>query len=168
MAQRMVLVKNMTMANISIKKPQFNLNRQWTAFGQTMKIPFDILEEALWDKGVENLFTSGYLVIESMEDKIDLGLEPADATQPVNIIVLDEDKMREYWDKPMAVFKKDLEKLTKVQVDNLIDFAIKNSIVIPEKCSYIKEITGKDILKAISQREDMAIADRKEAETRKH
>lgn len=168
MANRMVLVKNMSMANISIKKPQFNLNRQWSGYGQVMKIPFDILEEALWDKGVENLFTSGYLVIDSMQDKIDLGLEPADATEPTNIIILDEIKMKEIWDKPLVVFKKELEKLTKVQVDNLIDYAVVNSIVKPDKCTYIKELTGKDILKGISQREDMLLAEKKEAESRKH
>ena len=168
MAQRMVIVKNMTRGNISIKKPQYNLNRQWSAYGQVMKIPFEILEEALWDGGVNNLFTAGYLAIEDLQDKIDLGLEPADATESVNILILDENKMKDIWNKPAPVFKKELEKYTKVQVDALIEYAINNNIVDTAKCVYIKELTNKDILKAIAQRQDIALAEKREAEAKKH
>ena len=43
---RQVIVTNMINGNISIKKPHLGLNRQWQRFGQKMRIPFDILEEA--------------------------------------------------------------------------------------------------------------------------
>ena len=72
---RYVIVTNMINGNISIKKPHLGLNRQWQRFGQKMRIPFDILEEALWDEGVRNLFSTGYLYIENLQDKIDLVID---------------------------------------------------------------------------------------------
>ena len=103
---RYVIVTNMINGNISIKKPHLGLNRQWQRFGQKMRIPFDILEEALWDEGVRNLFSTGYLYIENLQDKIDLGLEPEGVKEPVNIINLDAKKMEEMWKTlPIDVFK---------------------------------------------------------------
>lgn len=164
---RQVIVTNMINGNISIKKPHLGLNRQWQQFGQKMRIPFEVLEEALWDMGVKNLFTSGYLYIENLQDKIDLGLEPEGVTEPVNTINLDPKKMEEMWTKlPIDVFKTQFGKLTKIQADALIDYAINNNIVDMPKCSWVKEVTKKDILKAISTREDMAKIDRDEAAKR--
>jgi len=166
---RQVIVTNMINGNISIRKPHLGLNRQWQQFGQKMRIPFDILEEAMWDTGVKNLFTSGYLYIESLKDKIDLGLEPEGVTEPVNIINLDPKKMEEMWKNlPLDVFKVQFGKLTKVQADSLIEYAITNSIVDTAKCSWVKEVTKKDILKAISTREDVAAAEKAEAAKRNH
>lgn len=165
---RQVIVTNMINGNVSIRKPHLGLNRQWQKFGQKMRIPFDILEEALWDSGVRNMFESGYLYIENLQDKKDLGLEPEDATEPVNIINLDPKKMEEMWKSlPLDVFKAQFGKLTKVQADSLIEYAITNKIVNTDKCSWVKEVTKKDILKAISTREDMAALDKAEAAKRK-
>lgn len=159
---RQVIVTNMINGNISIKKPHLGLNRQWQRFGQKMRIPFDVLEEALWDSGVRNLFDTGYLYIENLQDKIDLGLEPEGAEEPVNIINLDVAKMESMWKTlPLDVFKVQFGKLTRVQADSLIEYAITHKIVDTDKCSWVKEITKKDILKAISTREDMAALDKK-------
>jgi hypothetical protein len=73
------------------------------------------------------MFTSGILYIENLQDKIDLGLEPADTTEPVNIVLLDEKKMENLLKNvPLAVFKKEVSQLTRVQVDSLITYAINN------------------------------------------
>lgn len=165
---RIVAVKNMIQANVSISKPEYGINRLWSGFGQVMKIPFDNLEQAMWDSGVQNMFTSGILYIENLQDKIDLGLEPADTTEPVNIVLLDEKKMENLLKNvPLAVFKKEVSQLTRVQVDSLITYAINNQIIDPAKCSWLKDLTGKDILKAISQKEDMLKAEKKAAEKAK-
>jgi hypothetical protein len=97
------------------------------------------------------LFTSGILYIESLKDKIDLGLEPAEAEEPVNIVMLDENKMANLLKNvPLTVFKTEVQKLTRVQVDSLISYAITHKLIDPDKCSWLKDLTGKDILKAIS------------------
>lgn len=165
---RIVSVKNMIQANVSITKPEYGINKHWSGFGQTMKIPFDSLEQAMWDPGVQNMFTSGILYIDSLQDKIDLGLEPADVEEPVNIVLLDEKKMENLLKNvPLTVFKTEVSKLTRVQVDSLITYAINNQLVDPAKCSWLKDLTGKDILKAISQKDDMLKAEQKAAEKAK-
>ncbi len=168
MTDRMVEIRNMVRGNISIKKPEYGINLKWSTFNQPRKIPFSLLEQAIWDAGIRNMFESGILYIDNLQDKIDLGLEPADAVEPVNIIQLDVTKMENYWKNiPFPVFKKEVSNLTKVQVDSLISYAITNKIVDMEKCEWLKELTGKDILKSISQRAEMEEADKKRKEQEK-
>ena len=165
---RTVAITNMVRANVSIVRPEFGINRLWSDFGQTMKIPFDNLEQGLWDPAIRNLFESGILYIDSLQDKVDLGLEPADATEPVNIVLLDENKMENLLkNAPLSVFKKEVSELTRVQVDSLISYAINKKIIDPDKCSWLKDLTGKDILRAISQKDDMIKAEKKLVEVEK-
>nr|DAD59071.1 MAG TPA: hypothetical protein [Caudoviricetes sp.] len=106
------------------------------------------------------MFRQGMLYIDNMKDKQDLGLEPMEATEPTNIIALSETQMRELLNnKPIAVFKNELAKLPDAQIDNLIDFAISNKIVNVDKCAILKEVTGRDILKAIRTQEEIAAED---------
>ena len=165
---RTVIVKNMIQGNVSIKRPEFGLNKVWSGFGQAMKIPFESLEQGLWDPAIRNMFTAGILYIENLQDKIDLGLEPENVDEPVNIVLLDEKKMETLLKTtPFTVFKTEVSQLTKIQVDSLIQYAIDNKILDSEKCSWLKELTGKDILKSISQYEDMIIAEKKAKEKEK-
>ena len=55
---------------------------------------FDILKQIIYNPGVEYIFKHGLLTIEDMKVKKALGLEPEDATEPVNIIVLTEAQQR--------------------------------------------------------------------------
>lgn len=160
MAERMVALKNMMNATVSVRKPEYGVNRKWNRRGQTMAIPYDTVEQLLWDDGFRRMIDSGILYIENLQDKKDLGLEPEDATEPENIIVLDEKKMDSLLKVvPITVFKREVSKLSKTQTDNLIDYAIENKIVDTAKCSYLKDLTQRDILFAISRREDIARED---------
>lgn len=166
---RTVVVQNMIQGNVSIKRPEFGLNKVWSGFGQSMRVPFESLEQGLWDPAIRNMFSSGILYIENLQDKIDLGLEPADVSEPVNIILLDAKKMETLLKStPLPVFKKEVSELTKLQVDNLIAYAIEHKIIDIEKSKFLKELTGgKDILKGISREEDIAEAEKKLAEKEK-
>jgi len=87
----------------------------------------------------------------------------------VNIILLDAKKMETLLrSTPLPVFKKEVSELTKLQVDNLIAYAIEHKIIDMEKSKFLKELTGgKDILKGISREEDIAEAEKKLAEKEK-
>ena len=61
---------------------------------------------------------------------------------------------------PFSVFKRKVSELSKVQVDNLISYAVENEIVNTEKCKYLKEVTGKDILASISRNQNMEEEDK--------
>lgn len=155
MAQRMVKVTNMVNAMVSIKDPTYNVNRRWMKRGQTVPIPFEAVENMLWEEGFRRMIESGVLYIMDLKDKQDLGLEPINVNEPVNIKALTEQDMKNLWGAaPISVFKKEIVSLPRVQVDSLVEYAIQNKIVDSEKCSFIKDLTHKDILGAISAIEE--------------
>lgn len=108
------------------------------------------LEQLLYEPGIDYMIRSGMLYIEDMDVKKELGLEPEDATEPVNIIVLDDTQRRRYMTvMPLHDFKEAIEKLSYEQLQQLADFAIANRLADLEKCKIIKKICGRDIIRAI-------------------
>ena len=85
-----VKVKSLISSRVVISIPDMRLRRVWEKKGAVKIIPFDQLEEAMYNPGVEALFREGILGIDDLEIKKALGLEPDDATEPVNIIVLND------------------------------------------------------------------------------
>ena len=163
MTNEMVKVQCMVDAQVVIKKPEFGVNRRWAKRGQVQGIPYDVLEQILWDTGVKHMFDTGILYIEDMEVKKQLGLEPYDAEEPENIIVLNEDEMKNLWTSAnIDDFKREVSRLSRVQVDNLISYAIETEFVDAQKCRFIKDLTQKDILKSIARKQEMEEFDRKE------
>lgn len=166
MAQKMVMITNMVNGMVSVKDPTYGVNRRWVKRGQTLPIPYEAVENLLWQDGFRRMLDSGVLYIQDMQIKKDLGLEPQEATAPVNIKALSIQDMKNLLENvPIAVFKKEVVSLPRVQVDNLIEFAIENKIVNTDKCMFLKDLTHKDIFAAIRAREEDAKAD--ELERRK-
>lgn len=166
--ERMVIVKSAVNATVSIVNPQYGINRRWSQPGQPMAIPFSQLEQCLWENGIRRMFDSGILYIESMKDKIDLGLEPSDAEKPTNIIIFDQKEMEQMLrSDDMETFKKKVLSAPRLQVDNLIEYAVHNEIVDMNKINFIKDLTGKDILSGIKRKRDVEEAERKEAQAQK-
>lgn len=154
--ERMVILKNTINAKVCVIDSSLGITRYWNKKDHQQGLPFAIVEQLLWNEGFRNMIEDGTLYIENLKDKIDLGLEPLNATEPINIIVLSDKQKEEYLTKlPFEVFKKELEKLTNTQIDNLIQFAIEKRLIDSEKCRYLKKLTGKDILVAISRREEI-------------
>ena len=104
----------------------------------------------------------GILYIPDMKDKIDLGLEPEDATEPENIIVLSDLQINNLLTNiPFSVFKREIDKLPETQVREVVNYAILHEIADIQKTDYIGELTGVDILKAISRNKDVKKAETK-------
>lgn len=166
--ERMVIVKSAVNATVSIANAQYGINRRWSQQGQPIAIPFSQLEQCLWENGVRRMFDSGILYIENMQDKIDLGLEPAGAEEPVNIIVFDTAEIEKLLKvDTLEDFKKKILSAPRLQVDNLIEYAVHNEIVDMNKINFLKELTGKDILAGIQRKRDIEEAEKKEAAARK-
>ena len=70
-----ITIKSTVKAIVVMNVPSLNLRRTWQKKGAIQKIPMELLEQAIYDPGVEYLFRSGTLYIEDMEAKIVLGLE---------------------------------------------------------------------------------------------
>lgn len=165
MAERTIALKSMVNAMVTVKKPEYGVNRKWSKRGQVVRLPYDTVEQLLWDNGFKHMIDTGILYIENLKDKQDLGLEPDDVTKPVNILVLNEKDLEEYWTKlPIDDFKRQVCRLSRVQVDNLISYGVETEHIDITKCHFIQELTGKDILKSISRKHEMEEIDRQERE----
>lgn len=165
MAERMVALKSTVRGTVVIKKPEYGVNRKWLKRGQTQIIPFDLLSQLLYDNGVRRMIDSGILYIEDMQTKKDLGLEPAEATQPTNIIAVTEESMKKLWTTTsINVFKREVSKMPAIQVDNLVEYAIETETIDAEKCRFLKEVTGKDILRIIARNQEIEEEERRERE----
>lgn len=145
-----VKVVNLISSRVNIDLPELRLNRIWEKKGAVKTIPFDQLEEALYNPGVEALFRNGALGIEDLEIKKKLGLEPEDAKEPVNIIILDDTQRKRYLRvMPLHEFKEKIKELPMEQIKELAQFAIANEIVDFDKCEILKKITGTDVIGTI-------------------
>ena len=145
-----VKVVSTVKSRMGVKVPEMRFSRQWLKKGSAVMIDRDILEELMYDSGFKYMIDSGMLYIEDMAVKKELGLEPEDAKEPVNIIVLSDKEMRHNMvTMPLAQFKEKVAELRKEQLETLVDFAIENRLADIDKAKYIKELCGKDIVRAI-------------------
>lgn len=150
-----IVVRSMSSGRVSINLPDLRFKREWPRKGSKVSIDREVLKEALYDPGVEYMINSGLLFIEDMDFKKEVGLEPEDADQPVNIIPLDEKTMQRYLkNMPVKELGEELKKLNNEQKQALVLYAIENELVSFDRVDLIKEICGVDLLKAISQKKE--------------
>ena len=135
---------------VGVVVPQLNLRRDWMGKEQKIAIDENLLKELMFDPGFHNMVMQGILYIEEMDVKKELGIEPFDAEEPVNVIVLTDAEREKYLTVyTLKNFKDKVSKLNQTQLNELADYAISKKIVDVEKCKVIKQLCGRDILQAI-------------------
>ena len=145
-----VKVVNLISSRVNISLPEMRLKRVWEKKGAVRTIPYEELEEAMYNAGVEALFREGILGIEDMKVKQRLGLEPEDAEEPVNIIILDDTQRKRYMTvMPLHEFKEKIQELPREQIMELARYAIDNEIANFDKSEIIKKIIDIDIIGSI-------------------
>ena len=150
-----VKIENLISSRVILSMPELRLKRVWEKKGAIKTIPFEQLEEAIYDPGVEALFVDGVLGIADMDVKKKLGLEPEEAEEPVNIIVL-SDKERKEWlvDLSVAEFRNKIKELPREQVIELANYAVDNEITNFEKSEILKRAVGIDVLSIVKLNRD--------------
>ena len=153
MENKKVTIESLVNGRISINLQDPRIKRTWEKKGTKRFLSFEELEQAMYDPGVEYMFTQGLLGIEDMEVKKALGLEPEDADEPVNIIVLTDAQKRRYLTvAPLNEFKELLATLPYEQIQGLADFAIENEISNFDRSDLIKKAINVDIIQAIANK----------------
>ena len=136
--------------SVHVVNRDLRFDRTWPMAGATVSVNNDILEDLMYDVGFRNMIESGMLYIEDMQVKKDLGIEPEEATEPTNVIVLSDKEKRSYLTALSLVgFKDKIKKLSKVQLEELCDFAIENRLLDVDKANVLKEACGRDIIAAV-------------------
>ena len=155
-----VIVTSMISGTTILHLPQggYLVKKVWPKKGAKLPISKDSLREAFYDEGVESMFRSGDLYIDDMEFKIELGLEEPETKIPTQIIPMD-DKQANRILRLMPIFemRKAIEKMSKEQINELIEYGANQNDIQLDRLAVIKEITGIDLLKVIElnrQREE--------------
>lgn len=166
--QRTVNLRNMVNKTVVVKIPEYGINRKWTAKGQVIPIPYTLMEQLLWHNGFRQMINRGILYIDSLQDKIDLGIEPEGTTKPVNIIVLTDEEIKNYINEmPYDDFERKVQELSKTQVDNIINYILTNEVIDVSKCTFLKKLTGTDTMEIIHQRKEAELAEERMAKAAK-
>ena len=135
---------------VGVYNQELHFNRSWQGIGVSIPIDFETLQELMFDPGFKYMIDTGMLYIEDMKVKQELGIEPEDATEPVNVIALTDKDRRNYMIAlPLEEFKEKLHQLSLEQIRLLADYAIKNKLADFEKCELIKEACGRDVIQNI-------------------
>ncbi len=154
-ANRMVQIISTVDRTIVVNRPEYGIRRQWVAKGQAQTLPFDIVQNLYFTVGFQNLINEGVLYIPNMKDKIDLGIENEGTTQPTRVIVLNENQMKTLLTiSSYNDFVNDLAHLSMSQAHALVDYAVKNNLIDTMKVQYLKEVTGRDIIKIIARKRE--------------
>ena len=145
-----VNVTSSTVGEVSVFQPSIPFRASWPSKGSTRAIEEEIIEQLLYTPGFKYMIDTGMLYIEDMEVKKRLGLEPEDATEPVNVIVL-TDAIKNKYLKMYSVekFKEEIKKLSREQLVDLADYAIENKIADFDKSEVLEKACGKNIVKGI-------------------
>ena len=150
MEKEMVTVISTVNGVVGIYLPDLRFKKEWTRKGQRQKIDKDLLQDIMYDPGSEYMFRTGMLYIEDMDIKKEIGLEPEEATEPVNIIVLDEKQLNRYLTvMPLHEFKENVKKLSIEQAKNLVDYAVQKESITFDKAEFLEKITGLNAMSMI-------------------
>lgn len=148
--EKKVKVINMTNGKLSVFVPALNFQREWISKDNAITIDESVVQELMYDPGFRYMIEQGMLYIEDMEVKKEIGIEPEDATEPVNIIVLTDKERRRYLvNLSQKEFEEKVSKLSREQVRLLADYAIDNRIADFDKSKFLQKICGKDVIQAI-------------------
>ena len=150
MAEKVKIVNNSN-RSVTIADDALRFKLRFEGKNVVRYMDFDILQQIIYNPGIEYIFKHGLLTIEDMKVKQALGLEPEDATEPVNIIVLTEAQQRRHLTvSPMNEFIEVINKLSKEQLEDLVSFAAANSLIgNMEKIDYLQKKTGIDIIRKV-------------------
>lgn len=145
-----IKITSTTKGEVSIVDASIPVRVSWPDRGTTREIEEDKLEQLMYDSGFRYMIDTGMLYIEDMAAKKKLGIEPEDATEPVNVIVLSDVEKKKYLkDYSVEKFKENIKKLSREQILDLADYAIEHKIADFDKAEVITKLCGKDIIQGI-------------------
>ena len=164
METRMVKLRNTTAQTVTIYSPAYNVKRTFPGKGAVQVLPFDTVEQLLWDNGFQYMIKTGMLYIDDMQTKIDLGLENPDAKVPTNIKVLTPEQILTLLKvRTVEEFKKEVSTISVEQCNEIVKYAVENNLVDNDKVNYLKERTGKDVIAMIARKRLEAEAEKANA-----
>lgn len=150
MDKDMIMVTSLSDRTIIVNVPEIQLHRSWKRRGAQYPIERSQLMQAFYDPSVEYLFKNGMLTTNDKQFLMDIGLLNEE-TGESEIIQLTENLMnRLIKAMPTTEMKETLKKLTRIQLDDLADYAVEHYQEVKlDKIEVLSEATGRNIYKII-------------------
>lgn len=146
----MVYVKSASDWSLVVDIPHLNLHRVWNKRGQKYPIERAVLIQAYYDPSVETLFKDGSLIAEDVEFLREVGLLNETTQKSAIYELTDTMKLRLIKTMPVAEVRKELEKMSQTQIEELADFAILNyNDLVMDRIDLLSAASGKKIMEAI-------------------
>lgn len=156
---RKIEVLNLTKGRVGYTIPNRHVRRLFAPH-MTMTLPFEEIEEGLYNTGIRTMFAEGMLKVVNDKDAKDLGLKGG--TGIVEREAVTESEVLKMLRGPIAGLEKFLSNTTPAAREMAGELAVANKIVEPRKAKLIEKYTKVNVLKALSREQDMAVADKDE------
>lgn len=150
-AKKVVRIKSTQRATVGLTVPHLNLRRTWARKGAIQQIPFELLEQAIYEPGVEYLFKTGVLFIDDLQTRVALGLEEAEVTEETAVLFELTDEVAEelLMKTPLKEMREKVEAMSRIQATELANVAIEKNLTDYQRCRILQEKTGKDVLSIV-------------------
>lgn len=150
-----ICIKSMIAGRVYVNLPTIQRRFEWNRRGAIVKVNRDIFDVMSYDNGFTNMVKYGILFIEDMEVKKEMGLEPEDATEPVNLIELTEQRIKRMISvMPIPEFKGELKKLSEVQQREVANYMVNNNgSITMDRLQAMKDVCGIDVAQAIRMKQ---------------
>jgi hypothetical protein len=149
-----VYVRSASDWTLVVDVPHLTLHRVWNKRGQKYPIDRTTLIQAYYEPAVEALFLAGSLVAEDVEFLREVGLLDEEE-QPIVYELTDTMKGRLIKLMPLAEGKREMAKMSRSQIDEVIEYAITNyNDLMMDRVDFFTQISGKNIMAAIKNYKD--------------
>lgn len=150
MENNFVMVKSASDWTLVINIPHLNLSRTWSKRGQQYPIDRMALVQAYYDPSVEALFKEGSLVVNDVDFLREVGLLDETSQKSVVYELTDSMKLRLIKTMPLVEVKKELQKMTQTQIEELAEFAVIHyNDLMMDRIDLLSKLSGRKIMEAI-------------------
>jgi uncharacterized Fe-S cluster-containing radical SAM superfamily enzyme len=149
MENNTIFVRSASDYTVVVNIPHIPLQRVWQKKGA--KYPFDrnTMIQAYYDPSVEALFKEGKLVTDDEKFLVEVGLKEEGEPNPI-VELTDILKTRLIKAMPVVEVENELKKLTRSQIEELVDYAILHyQDLAMDRVDLFTKVSGKNVMEAI-------------------
>ena len=149
MENNTVFVRSASDCTVIINVPHLPLRRVWQKRGARHSFDRNQLIQAFYDPSVEYLFRNGKLITDDEEFMIAVGLKE-EGGEVLVYELTDALKNRMIKLMPLAEVKKEMERLTQAQIEELVEYAIVHyQDLAMDRIDLFSNATGRNVMGAI-------------------
>ena len=144
----MIMVTSASDHTLVINVPELTLHKTWKKRGAKYPIDRKVLFQAFYEPSVEGLFRDGKLITNDVEFLKEVGLIEESAAEIISLTEAYITRLMKTM--PVTELKKELEKLSFSQREELANYAVEHYKELQmDRVDIISKATGKNIMKAI-------------------